>query len=41
MQVIRLKDEAFYKLAEAVINRIKEKEGVKDDKWISIKEAMQ
>lgn len=41
MQVICLEDEAFYTLIEAVINRIKEKKGVKEDKWISAAEAMQ
>jgi hypothetical protein len=35
MEIICLEDEAFYKLFEMVVSRIKEKEGKKEDKWIS------
>lgn len=41
MEVICLQDEAFYMLIEEVVNRIKEKNGIKEDKWISSEEAMQ
>lgn len=41
MEVICLQDEAFYALVDQVIQRIKEKEGIKEDKWISPEEAMQ
>lgn len=41
MEVICLEDEAFYSLVEQVFERLKEKEKVKDDKWISGEEAMQ
>ena len=41
MEVICLEDEAFYALLEQVVQRIKEKEGIKEDKWISPEEAMQ
>lgn len=40
MEVICLQDEAFYSLIEVVVQRIKEKHGVKDDRWISSQEAM-
>ncbi len=40
MEVICLEDEAFYKLVETVIKRIKHTEGLKEDKWISPEEAM-
>ena len=40
MEVICLEDEAFHALVDKVISRIKEKEGVKEDKWISSEEAM-
>ncbi|MBK7800063.1 MAG: helix-turn-helix domain-containing protein [Saprospiraceae bacterium] len=40
MEVICLEDEAFYALVESVIKRIKEKEGKKEDRWISSEEAM-
>ncbi|HRG68439.1 MAG TPA: helix-turn-helix domain-containing protein [Saprospiraceae bacterium] len=40
MEVICLEDEAFYQLIEKVVSRIKEKEGVKEDKWLSTDEAM-
>lgn len=41
MEVICMEDEAFYELIERVVNRVKEKNGVKEDKWISPEEAMQ
>ncbi|MBL7819471.1 MAG: helix-turn-helix domain-containing protein [Saprospiraceae bacterium] len=40
MEVICLEDEAFYLLIEKVVSRIKEKEGIIQDKWISSDEAM-
>lgn len=40
MEVICLSDEAFYNLSETVVAWIKEKEGIKGDKWISDEEAM-
>ena len=41
MEVICLEDTAFYALVEQVVQRIKEKHSVKEDKWISPEEAMQ
>lgn len=40
MQVICLEDTAFYALVEQVVTRIKEKQAIKEDKWISPDEAM-
>jgi len=40
MNVICLEDEAFYALIEAVLNRIKTQDNLKEDKWISDEEAM-
>ncbi len=40
MEVICLEDEAFYALIEQVVQRIKDKQGVKEDKWVSGEEAM-
>ena len=40
MQVICLEDEAFYALVDKVIDRIKDKQGGKADKWISGEETM-
>jgi len=40
MEVICLQDEAFYALIEQVVKRVKEKNGIKEDKWISTEEAM-
>ena len=40
MEVICLQDEAFYTLIEKVVDRIKEKQSIKTDKWISGEEAM-
>lgn len=41
MQVICLEDQAFFALLDEVVKRIKEKQGLKEDKWISATEAMQ
>lgn len=41
MEVICLQDDAFYALIERVISHLKEKQGIKEDKWISGEEAMQ
>ena len=40
MEVICLQDQAFYLLIEEVIERIKEKQNITGDKWISGEEAM-
>jgi len=40
MEVICLQDEAFYALLDQVVQRIKERQGIKEDKWISPREAM-
>jgi hypothetical protein len=40
MEVICLQDSAFYLLIEKVVERIKQKNGIKEDKWISGEEAM-
>jgi len=40
MEVICLQDQAFYALIEQVIKRVKENNGIKEDKWISGEEAM-
>lgn len=40
MNVICLEDEAFYALVEKVVDRIKEKHGIKEDKWLSADDAM-
>ena len=41
MEVICLEDAAFYSLIEQVFERLKYKERVKEDTWISADEAMQ
>ncbi|MCK9404390.1 MAG: helix-turn-helix domain-containing protein [Chitinophagaceae bacterium] len=41
MEVICLEDTAFYALIEQVVERIKEKHAIKEDRWISPEEAMQ
>ena len=41
MEVICLENIAFYTLIEQVVERIKEKNKIKSDKWISPEEAMQ
>lgn len=40
MEVICLQDEAFYALIEQVVERIKERHGVTEDRWLSPEEAM-
>lgn len=40
VEVICLQDEAFYELIEQVVARLKEKNGIKQDKWVSDEEAM-
>jgi len=40
MEVICLQDQALYLLIEEVIERIKEKQNITEDKWISGEEAM-
>jgi len=40
MEVICLEDSAFYALVEQVVARIKENQGIKEEKWISSGEAM-
>lgn len=41
MNVICLQDDAFYALIDEVVARIREKQGIQQDKWISAEEAMQ
>lgn len=41
MEVICLQDEAFYKLIEDVVERLKEKQNIVHDKWISPERAME
>ena len=41
MQVICLEEEAFYQLIDKVVDRIKEKNNIKEDKWLSPEEAME
>ncbi|THF52821.1 helix-turn-helix domain-containing protein [Flavobacterium supellecticarium] len=40
MQVICLEEKAFYELVEQVVERLKEKNNVLRDKWVSNEEAM-
>ena len=40
MDVIVIESEAFYKLLEEAVSRIKEKHNINEDKWISGEEAM-
>lgn len=40
MQVICLEEKAFYELVEQVVSRLKEKNSVARDKWVSNEEAM-
>jgi len=40
MQVICLEEKAFYELVEQVVARLKEKNNVNRDKWVSNDEAM-
>ena len=41
MEVICLHDEAFYQLVEEVVARIKEKQQLPQDKWVSQDRAME
>jgi len=41
MEVICLQDEAFYQLIEEVVERLKEKHNIKNDKWVSPECAME
>jgi NADPH-dependent curcumin reductase CurA len=41
MEVICLEDEAFYSLIDRILQRIKEQNAYKEDKWVSGEEAMQ
>ena len=41
MEVICLQDEAFYQLVEQVVDRLKEKQNITQDKWISPERAME
>lgn len=41
MNVICLEDEAFYTLVEEVIQRMKEKHKIQNDKWVSPERAME
>ena len=41
MEVICLQDEAFYQLIEDVVKRLKEKQNIIHDKWISPERAME
>lgn len=40
MQVICLEEPAFFSLIDRVVDYIKDKQGVKEDKWVSPEEAM-
>lgn len=40
MEVICLQDDAFYALVDEVVNRIKQDNNIKEDKWINGEEAM-
>ncbi|MBU7569091.1 MAG: helix-turn-helix domain-containing protein [Flavobacterium sp.] len=40
MQVICLEEKAFYELVEQVVERLKEKNNIARDKWVSNEEAM-
>lgn len=41
LNIICLESEAFYALVNDVVEKLKEKQGIKHDKWISAEEAMQ
>lgn len=41
MEVICLQDDAFYQLIEEVVERIKEKQKITQDKWISSERVME
>lgn len=40
MEVITIETESFYQLIDQVVKRIKEKQGIKEDRWVSAAEAM-
>lgn len=40
MQVICLEEDAFYNLVDEVVERLKEKHQIQNDKWISTERAM-
>ncbi|MBA9076545.1 helix-turn-helix domain-containing protein [Rufibacter quisquiliarum] len=40
MQVICLEEEAFYTLIDKVVDRVKGKNNIQEDKWVSGEEAM-
>lgn len=40
MEIICLEEPAFFALMDRVLDRIKAKEGIKEDKWVSGEEAM-
>ena len=40
MNVICMEEDAFYSLLDEVISYVKQKEGIKEDKWIPSSEAM-
>ncbi|MBK6484048.1 MAG: hypothetical protein IPG01_13170 [Chitinophagaceae bacterium] len=40
MEVICLENEAFYALIEEIVQRLKEKNNIIEDKWISGEEAL-
>ncbi len=41
MEVICLQEEAFYQLIEEVVDRLKEKQNITQDKWVSPERAME
>ena len=41
MNVICLEEDAFYSLIEEVVGRLKEKNKIKEDKWLSSAQAME
>ncbi|WKD85249.1 hypothetical protein KCTC32516_00589 [Polaribacter huanghezhanensis] len=41
MEVICLQEEAFYQLVEQVVDRLKEKQNITQDKWISPERTME
>jgi hypothetical protein len=41
MEVICLQDEAFYQLVEEVVERLKEKQDISQEKWVSQERAME
>jgi len=41
MEVICLQDEAFYQLIEEVVERLREKQNITQDKWISPERAIE